>query len=288
MHRATPLNTSFRSYVGGGARATIPEVDDKKQMQETQGNFMANEQRKSIEAPQNYGFTSVAHDADKGKDGKITSCAESFVQFMGGNRSFPVMQNMDDRRHRMKELEKGDVGMFRGVGDKLQMHFNGDGGFMTGPRDKTLRMHLLDEDSEKDQQQQQQGGQSSQQMEMFPGVTLAPPPPHIVGEFGQMELFDASGGGGSNSKDGQQKEKKGQKARYKDGQKSYRFQEITKDKTRMGGETTHMVLNDQQTYVHCRSSDYHVYLGAEADKKKFDYVLTVSGPCKNVKGRIGG
>lgn len=261
MHRATPSHSSFRAYVAGGARATIPQVDDTKQMQESMGNFMANEARKAIEAPQNYGFTSVCMDADKDGMGKILACAESFVQFMGGNRSFPALGNMDDRRHRLKGLEKGDVALFRTVADKLQMHFSKDGGFMTGPRDKTLRMHLLDEDSQ--QQQQQQGGQQS------------------------VSATDAGSSGGGGGSGGQQQIPKGQKALYKDGLKSNRFMEVTKDKTRIGGDTTHMVLNDGNTYVHCQSSDKHVYLGAEAGKGKFDYVVTISGPCVNTKGKIG-
>src|SRR6516162_7056794 len=74
MHRATPLNSSFRAYVAGGARATIPEVDDSKYMQASKGNFMSNEARSAIEAPQNYGFTSVAADATKDAQGKILQC----------------------------------------------------------------------------------------------------------------------------------------------------------------------------------------------------------------------
>ena len=40
MHRATPLNSSFRSYVAGGARSVIDKIDDSKLMQEMAGNFM--------------------------------------------------------------------------------------------------------------------------------------------------------------------------------------------------------------------------------------------------------
>jgi hypothetical protein len=206
-------------------------------------------------------------DATKDKAGKILACAESFVQFMGGNKSFPVMGNMDDRRHRLKELEKGDVALFRTVADKLQMHFSGDGGFMTGPRDKMLRMHLLDEDSEKQDQQQQGGSQKDAG------------PEQQAGDGG------SSGGGGQQG--GQQQAPKGQKARYKDGLKSYRFIEVTKDKTRMGGTNCHMDLDDKNTYVHVQGNDKHVYLGAEATKAKFAYVVTTGGPCVNTKGKIG-
>jgi hypothetical protein len=254
MHRATPANTSFRSYVAGGARATIPAVDDSKWMQESQGHFMANEARTGIEAPQNYGFTSVCADATKDAMGKITACAESFVQFMGGNRSFPVFGNMDDRRHRLLNLAKGDVAVFRQALDKLQMHMSADGWFATGPRDKTLRMQMLDEDS------------GQQQQSAAPAAMAT----------------DASGGSSGQSSSQQS----GQQARYKDAQSSFRFVELTKDKSRMGGTTCHMVLNDGKTYLHCYS-DKQVYVGGDATKNTFDYLVTVSGPCINSKGRIG-
>ena len=128
MHRATPLNTSFRAYTAGGARSVVNQVDDTKLMQEMGGNFMANETRDAIEAAQNYGFTSVVFDAEKGQDGKIAASAETFIGFMGGNRSFPASGNMDDRRHRLYKLEKGDTAMFRGRGDKQQFHMTQDGG----------------------------------------------------------------------------------------------------------------------------------------------------------------
>ena len=266
----------------------MPEVDDQKYMQESKGNFMANEKRKEIEAPQNYGFTSVAGDADKGKDGKMQDSAETFIQFMGGNRSFPVMQNMDDRRHRLWGLEKGDSASFRQATDMLQSHMNKDGMFHTGPRDKTVRMQLVDQDSGDQQKQQgQQGSGPNGQLTFFdlmPEERSFPPNMEVM-EGNGIALLEASGGGdGSQSQGGQQE--KGQKSIYKKGQDSFRFCEVTKDKSRMGGDNVHLSLNDKETYVHCRSSDKHVYLGAEAEKKKFALVVTTAGPCKNVKGRI--
>jgi phage gp45-like len=153
MHKATPVNSSFRAYVAGGSRVTVPQVDDTKLMQESQGNFMANEARQAIESPQNYGFTSVVRDATKDAQGKIQQCAETFVQFMGGNRSFPVFGNMDDRRFRLKELQKGDVSMFDYL--QHQFHMNNDGIFTTGRTDKQVKVQLVDPP------QQQQSSSSS-------------------------------------------------------------------------------------------------------------------------------
>jgi phage gp45-like len=228
-------------------------VDDTKLMQESAGNFMANEARKAIESPQNYGFTSVVMDAEKDAKGKITACAESFVSFMGGNRSFPVFGNMDDRRHRLQNLAKGDTAMFRTKQDKQQFHMSTDGGFWTAPRDKTVRMHLLDEDSDQQQSQSSSGA----------------------------GLLDTTGGSSGSSQAGQ---KNGQQARYKDGQKTFRFVDVTKDKTRVSGTECHLMLADGNTYVHV-NSDNNVYLGGKAGSGTFDMLVTVSGPCVNSKGK---
>ena len=264
MHRATPLNTSIRAYTAGGSRSVVDQADDTKLMQEMGGNFMANETRDAIEAAQNYGFTSVVFDAEKGADGKIAASAETFIGFMGGNRSFPAAGNMDDRRHRLFKLEKGDTAMFRGRGDKQQFHMTQDGGFWTAPQDKMLRMHLLQQDSETNSSQGGGGGSG--------------------GGVGAQQRDAGSGSSSSGQQGGGQK--RGQEALYKDGKKSPLFVEITKDKTRLAGKTAHMVLDDGNTYVHC-NTDKNVYLGAEAGKGTFDFVATLAGPCVNTKGKIG-
>ena len=153
MHRASPSNTSFRAFSGGGTRSAVDIIDDLKLMQEHAGNFMAGESRQGIEAPQNYGFTSVVMPAIKDALGKITDSAEAMISFMGGNRSFPVAGVMDDRRHRLFGMQQGDVGMFRTALDQLQMHFTGNGGFFSGAQDKIVRMQLV-------AKQQQQGSRA--------------------------------------------------------------------------------------------------------------------------------
>lgn len=112
MHRATPVNTSFRSYVAGGARCLIDKADDTQEMQECTASFMKAEVRKEIESPQNYGFTSYVVKAKKDKDGQIEDCAEGFVQFMGGNRTFPVVEVMDDRRYRLRNFKEGESALY--------------------------------------------------------------------------------------------------------------------------------------------------------------------------------
>jgi phage gp45-like len=278
MHRATPLNTSFRAYSAGGSRSVVDSVDDSKFMQEMAGGIMSQESRKAIECPQNYGFTSVVFDAEKDGNNKIG--AEVTHNFLGGNRSYPVAGAMDDRRHRMFKLEKGDTAMFRGRGDYQQFHMSGDGGFWTAPQNKTVRMQLVQKDSESNATVQQ-GGQGSQ--------GGGQPSGNVLDASGRVAVRDTgSGGNGTGGSQGgqQQQKKRGQEAIYKDGQKSPMFMEVTKDKTRMGGNTCHMVLSDGNTYVHCHT-DKNVYVGAEAGKGSFDFLATLSGPCVNSKGKIG-
>src|SRR6516225_3990705 len=123
MHRATPLNIAFRSYTAGGSRSLVHSADDGKLMQEMTGGIMSGESRQRIESPQNYGFSSVVTDSD-GQKG-----AETFISFLGGGRSVPIATVMDDRRHRLKDLQKGDTAVFRQKDDKQQFHLTQDGGF---------------------------------------------------------------------------------------------------------------------------------------------------------------
>jgi hypothetical protein len=253
MHRATPANSSFRSFVAGGARSVVDQVDDSKLMQEMAGNFMKGETRGAIEAAQNYGFTSVTMDADKDKDGNIIGSAETFVSFIGGNRAFPAAGNIDDRRHRLKGLEKGDVAMFRTKDDQQQFHMTGDGGYWSAPEGKTVRMQLVPK-----KQQQSQPGPTQQ---------------------------DAGGSSGGQS--GQQQNKPtGQQSVYKDGSSSTYYVDVTTDKTTASGANVHLKLGDSQTYVHV-ADDKKVYLGGEKGKAKFSRVLTEDGPSVNVYARVG-
>jgi phage gp45-like len=167
MQRTTPIAAALRAYVGGGARAMIDTIDDAKHMQEsTNSQGMRGESWPTMESPQNYGFTSVVADATKGDDGMIQDCAEGFVSFMGGSRSFPVMGIMDDRRHRLinlaKDAAKGAVAMF-GLKEWGQQLLNtADGMFMTGNVQNKIRIALVN-NSNQQQSSSQSGGAAPQQ-----------------------------------------------------------------------------------------------------------------------------
>src|ERR1700740_1429146 len=184
VHRSTPLNSIFRAYTAGGARGVVDQIDDSQLMQAMAGNFMHSESRKDVEAPQNYGFTSVTFDAEKDAMGAIQAAAEHFSSFIGGNRTLALAAAIADRRHRLINLLKGDTAMFRGRGDKQQFHMSQDGGFWTAPQDKTVRMHLVQQDSESNMTQQ--GGSAGAQMripqqgDMMPDGKRLPAPTRIL------------------------------------------------------------------------------------------------------------
>jgi phage gp45-like len=208
MHRATPLNTSFRAYSAGGARTMIHSIDDGKLMQEMGGNFMKGETRDKVESPQNYGFTSVVRAATKDAQGAIKEAAEGFISFIGGNRSFPVCAMMDDRRYRLKELKSGDVAMFDHL--QHQLHFNNDGIFITGRTDKKMKFQLSPPP-------QQQGGSGSS-----------------GSSGGQRDATGDQSGGSSGSSNSSSN--KGQKQRYD--QDSKKHLEITNDTTNLVHDQT--------------------------------------------------
>jgi phage gp45-like len=259
MHRATPYNSSFRAYTSGGARATVSSVDDGKLMQEIGASFMKGEKRSGIETPHTYGFATVPFDPDKDKEGNETAGPECFMQFMGGNRSFPVSGPVDDRRHRLKGLEKGDVALFRGKDDGQQFHMNGIGSFLSTFPGKKLRMQIV-----KKAQAAARGGGAA--------------------------TFAEGGAGGAQQADGvQAAEEKGQKAVYKND--SDQYFEVDEAKTESVNKKHTIMMDDKATAVELIEvgGQKRVYLGGRPELgHQFSRVMTESGlPSINVFARIG-
>jgi hypothetical protein len=256
MHRATPANSSFRAYSAGGARALLEKVadatgivDDLSGMQTIAASFMKGEGRKGIEHAQQYGFTSLPFDPDEAKDGKPGLGPETFISFIGGNRSFPSAGPVDDRRHRMKGLEKGDVALFGGRDTGQQFHMNGIGTFMSAfaGAGKKLRFQL--------QKKPDSGGQG-----------------------GAATFAEGNGAGGQ--ADG--KTEMGQKPVYKN--ESAAHFELTDDGTVSVNKAHEMSLPDG-TAVIVRGGQ--VYLGGDPSKgHTFSPVVTVAGPSPFVQARI--
>jgi Bacteriophage Mu Gp45 spike protein len=249
MHRATPANSSFRAYSAGGARALISAIDDLKGIQEVAGSFMRGEARKGIEAPHSYGFSAVPFDADKpGEDGKPGLGPEAFVSFIGGNRSFPSMGPIDDRRHRMKGLEKGDTCIFSGKESGQNLHLNGVGTFLNTFPGKKLRLQIVEK------VKQATGGGAS--------------------TFAEGD----TGGGQADAK-----EELGQRPNYKN--PSTQYLEVTDDGTDSVNKKQSVRLPDG-TAVHLE--DGKCYLGGRPqDGGTFSPVLTVAGQSSNVLAKVG-
>jgi phage gp45-like len=286
VQRHTPLASAIRAYTAGGSRATVGSIDDSKSMQE--GNDcqgMRGESWGRMEAPQNYGFTSVVADADKDeKTGMYKDSAESFLSFPGGNRSFPVASVMDDRRHRLKNLAKdaakGAVAMF-GLKEWGQQFLNCDKGmFMTGNTERKLRFQLV-ENSNKEQQQSAGGGGA-----------------------GVSALADGGSSGASGSGGQQQSadEKKGQKTLHK--QSSSTYMDVTSSAIQSTrGSGNHSVQDDMvinyhkdekhsthvtDKHVHMRFEDNYIWVDKDGcysskpiivkmDENKHDLGSTASG-----------
>ena len=306
MHRQTGAASAYRAYDSGGARALIDKIDDSPLMQAMTGFGMkgeafsastTNPNNKGPEAPQNYGFTSVVAAASKGANGMIKQCAEGFMSFIGGNRSFPVAGIMDDRRHRLKNLIKdaaeGSVAM-HGLKEWGQQFLITDNGmFMTGNMGKSqkkgggggagqqaaagggggggqegenfkIRFQLVENQNGK--QQTQQGGGAPKLARSFIS-------PHSGVEF-EIETHEfvealagegggngASGGGGGET----QSKPTGQKTLHKE--KSDTFNEMTAEHQHMKRGEGQVKIKDKDilTYykdekISTRVTDKHVHI----------------------------
>lgn len=263
MHRTTPLHISFRSYYAGGSKSVVESADDSKLMQEMKGSGLKNQSHDKVESPQNYGFTSVVMDADKDEDGNVTHGAETTLNYMGGSTSLPMAGAMDDRRHRLKELGKGDSAMFRTKDDRQQFHLADDGNYMSARSDRRQRIALVPPPEDEDKKQQQ-GGRS-------PSVSA-----QASGSGG------GSGGGSSGGTGGDKKKSKeptGQKSALDDNKKSeiYYDQSGSESVNRHGQAHSSQRPGDSTTFfgdrkkstqttddhTHLRTMDFRIFTDKE-------------------------
>jgi hypothetical protein len=127
---------------------------------------------------------------------------------MGGNRSFPVMGVMDDRRHRLMNLAqdaaKGAAAMFGQKSWGQQFLNTADGMYMTGNTQNKIRQALVQNQNGQQQQQNKATGQIINP----PGAVRLPNGKVVIrsksGVEFDVELFDAdahvgtrAGNGGS-------------------------------------------------------------------------------------------
>jgi hypothetical protein len=280
MHRSTPAMTSFLGWAAGGSRGLIKGIQDQFGVQTMTGSFNfgeskeTNQQGAGLEAMQNYGTTSVPMPPEMGKDGQIEKSAETIINFLGGNRSFPMAGPTEDRRHRLKNLKPGDVAMFDHL--QQQFHFNGKGSFLTGVAGKVIRMALA-EVKKKGGGQGGSGAQARGLKTRAVGVAVRADDPVI-------SLFDTEGApAAADTGTSSASTENGQEARNES--ESTQYTEVGPEKTEQVNKEHRITLPDKEIGV--QVVDGSVYLGGLKDKHQFAKVKTVSGPAMNVYARIG-
>lgn len=107
-----PLSRRVRLMV---ARAVLKLINDGPALQELQLQLLADEVRGRAERFQNYGFTSVPLPG-----------AEAVAVSVGGSRSHLVVIAVDDRRHRLRDLEPGEVAIYTDQGDRIVIKRDGN------------------------------------------------------------------------------------------------------------------------------------------------------------------
>ena len=106
-----PLRTRIANLV---ARAVVRLVTDSTGLQVVQLEVLDGETREGCERFQSYGFSSVPLDG-----------AEAVVLFVGGRRDHGLVVAVDDRRHRKKDLEAGEVAIYHHGGSYILLRDDG-------------------------------------------------------------------------------------------------------------------------------------------------------------------
>jgi len=182
MVTRTSLRNASQRAQSYASRATLRELNSKPQWAEAKFiDVFPGETASDVEYAENYGGTSVpakqdeeeqkqqqGKQQDSGDGGSGTpgeeneqpkgDAAEAIVLYLNGSRSHPVIISVGDRRHRLLELEEGDVAQHRLKDDRQQMLYSKDGTYISTRSDKVMRIALV----EKQQEQQQTPSQQQQ------------------------------------------------------------------------------------------------------------------------------
>jgi hypothetical protein len=217
------------------------------------------------------------------------------MSFIGGNRNFPVMAMMDDRRHRLinlaKDAAKGASAMF-GLKEWGQQFLNTDTGmFMTGNTEKLLKFALVDNQNGQSQQSSGGGGGGGAASRFAPisehllkrgairkadGRIVIPSPSGVefdVEEFVVEPRAGNGGSGGASNSDGSQGSSKptGQKTLHKQDSKIYKQFDNKAIFTRHNDGYMNVTPDISQTYhkdpTHdTRCDQNHVHIGFSGNK----------------------
>jgi phage gp45-like len=222
MAMRTTLKDTGRRTQTNSSRGTLRKMNSKPYWSEVDIDVMTSETHTGVEFVENYGSTSFPANQDEEEDDQKQpkaqqqasgsdgpggggagsegeqgeqpkgDAAEPVIMYLNGSRSHPVVIAMGDRRHRLTELEEGDVANHRLKDDRQQFLMSKDGTYLTTRNDKVFRAALVPKKEDKQQTPSQQ------------------------------QQADAGGGGSSGSGGGKQKKQKtyGQKSDKDDNKKS--------------------------------------------------------------------
>jgi phage gp45-like len=166
----TSLHDAALRAQTNASRATLRELNSKPFWSEAkQVDVLPSETHSDVEFAENYGSTSVPAKQDKDEDQQQGQqqgqqgqggeggggsegeqgeqpkgdSAEAVVLYLNGSRSHPVIISMGDRRHRLMELEEGDVAQHRLKDDRQQFLLSADGTYISTRDDKKFRIALV-------------------------------------------------------------------------------------------------------------------------------------------------
>lgn len=191
MAMRTTLKDTGRRSQTSSSRGTLRKTDTKPYWSEVDVDVMVGETHTGVEFIENYGSTmhpakqdeeeddqkqgqqaqaggggdgpgggGAGSDAEFGEQPK-GDAAEPVIMYLNGSRSHPVVVAMGDRRHRLLELEEGDVANHRLKDDRQQVLLSKDGTYVSTRQDKVFRTALVPKQDDKQQtpsQQQQANG----------------------------------------------------------------------------------------------------------------------------------
>lgn len=179
MVSRTSTKDAGRRSQSSMSRGTLRKTNSKSLWNELDIDVLKGESPTGVEWVENYGSTvhpaKQDEDEDEGKKkkGKQSGgteggsagtvgeqpegdAAEPIVGYMNGARDHPVVLAVGDRRHRLKELEEGDVAQHRLKDDRQQMLLSKDGTYISTRDDKIMRVALVPKEPPPEQQQGQQ------------------------------------------------------------------------------------------------------------------------------------
>lgn len=92
------------------ARGIVSDSTDTDGVQRILAEVLKDEVLDKLERFQNYGFSSRPLDG-----------AEALITFVGGNRDHGIVIAVEDRRYRLKAMEKGEVALYSDEGDFVHL-----------------------------------------------------------------------------------------------------------------------------------------------------------------------